>query len=292
MKQRGFTLIELLVVIAIIAILAAILFPVFAQAKLAAKKTQALSNVKQLALGVTMYDGDFDDVFPPAFVAANPDGTRDATEDYWSGRALWQQKVQPYIKNINIFGSPADGAAFRKSSETWDAGIGISFAANGYYDFWCCAPDWNHGFQLRGPMGTVGEQSLDKGNGINPASSMTQPADTILLAEKHSDDLLKAKKEDGSSYGGPQMNLSNFWPNNVIMGDPVESWSWGPMKLPNGTRSATLTYPHGKSGAVSAKYSGQAVFAFIDGHAKSMKPEATNPNPSANPEKNLWDGKR
>ena len=61
--RKAFTLIELLVVIAIIAILAAILFPVFAQAKAAAKKTAALSNTKQLVLGMIMYIGDYDDVF-------------------------------------------------------------------------------------------------------------------------------------------------------------------------------------------------------------------------------------
>jgi prepilin-type N-terminal cleavage/methylation domain-containing protein len=63
-RNRAFTLIELLVVIAIIAILAAILFPVFAQAKVAAKKTQSLSNVKQLGLSVQMYFSDNDDSFP------------------------------------------------------------------------------------------------------------------------------------------------------------------------------------------------------------------------------------
>jgi len=63
-KRRGFTLIELLVVIAIIAILAAILFPVFAQAKAAAKKTQDLSNVKQIGTGIMMYTSDNDDMYP------------------------------------------------------------------------------------------------------------------------------------------------------------------------------------------------------------------------------------
>ena len=63
-KRRGFTLIELLVVIAIIAILAAILFPVFARAKAKARQTVCLSNVKQLALGVKMYQSDWDDTYP------------------------------------------------------------------------------------------------------------------------------------------------------------------------------------------------------------------------------------
>jgi prepilin-type N-terminal cleavage/methylation domain-containing protein len=67
MKKSAFTLIELLVVIAIIAILAAILFPVFAQAKVAAKGAADLSNVKQLALATVMYSGDNDDYFPTAF---------------------------------------------------------------------------------------------------------------------------------------------------------------------------------------------------------------------------------
>ena len=62
--KRAFTLIELLVVIAIIAILAAILFPVFAQAKLAAKKTADLSNMKQIGTMMLLYGGDNDDAFP------------------------------------------------------------------------------------------------------------------------------------------------------------------------------------------------------------------------------------
>ena len=87
--KKAFTLIELLVVIAIIAILAAILFPVFAQAKLAAKKTQSLSNVKQQALGIMMYAGDADDVLPFSEYGGNGFGDQ----------VQWYATVHPYIKS-------------------------------------------------------------------------------------------------------------------------------------------------------------------------------------------------
>src|SRR5690349_6647142 len=92
-KQRGFTLIELLVVIAIIAILAAILFPVFAQAKQPAKKTAELSNMKQIGLGFIMYASDSDDVAPFNRVVADP-------SHWWTANMLnWKDLIYPYIKN-------------------------------------------------------------------------------------------------------------------------------------------------------------------------------------------------
>ena len=99
-KHRAFTLIELLVVIAIIAILAAILFPVFAQAKLAAKKTQSLSNVKELGLAQIMYAGDADDTF---CAEGSPDGTNN-----YGFNMTWIVETLPYIKNYQIFLDPTD----------------------------------------------------------------------------------------------------------------------------------------------------------------------------------------
>jgi prepilin-type N-terminal cleavage/methylation domain-containing protein/prepilin-type processing-associated H-X9-DG protein len=95
MKARAFTLIELLVVIAIIAILAAILFPVFAQAKEAAKKTADLSNQKQISLGVAMYEQDADDTYPRGVYKRRQD---DLPNWSWTVPFTWREAVIPYSK--------------------------------------------------------------------------------------------------------------------------------------------------------------------------------------------------
>src|ERR1700722_18680608 len=112
MKSKAFTLIELLFVIAIIAILAAILFPVFAQAKESAKKTACLSNNKQMGLALYMYLGDNDDSLPMANYPNNPGNQASAFSYRASGShyvALnWADLIQPYTKNYNIFKCPDD----------------------------------------------------------------------------------------------------------------------------------------------------------------------------------------
>ncbi|HIE53443.1 MAG TPA: DUF1559 domain-containing protein [Armatimonadetes bacterium] len=100
-SRRGFTLIELLVVIAIIAILAAILFPVFARAREKARTASCQSNLKQLALGVKMYTSDWDERTP------GDSGWR-LTQDAWDrGRRPWWLKIMPYIKNRPLFICPS-----------------------------------------------------------------------------------------------------------------------------------------------------------------------------------------
>jgi prepilin-type N-terminal cleavage/methylation domain-containing protein/prepilin-type processing-associated H-X9-DG protein len=91
-SRHGFTLIELLVVIAIIAILAAILFPVFARARENARKTSCLSNLKQLGLGALMYTQDYDERFMRHYTNVAPEGARD-----------WTTDTTPYLKNRQIF---------------------------------------------------------------------------------------------------------------------------------------------------------------------------------------------
>jgi prepilin-type N-terminal cleavage/methylation domain-containing protein len=112
-RRSGFTLIELLVVIAIIAILAAILFPVFAQAKEAAKKTVGLSNTKQQGLAVVMYAGDADDTFPLTIINDWGD---------FSNRP-WPIVVYPYTKSMEIFlnpqGAPNPGYRANAGDDSW-----------------------------------------------------------------------------------------------------------------------------------------------------------------------------
>src|SRR5471032_2497520 len=103
MLSRAFTLIELLVVIAIIAILAAILFPVFAQAKFAAKKTVDLSNAKQIGLAVKLYLNDSDDTMP-IFYAYNSDPGIYTPPAHHGTEVL----LEPYVKSPALFKSPLD----------------------------------------------------------------------------------------------------------------------------------------------------------------------------------------
>lgn len=111
--RPGFTLIELLVVIAIIAILAALLFPVFARAKASAKKTACISNLRQIGDAIVMYENDYDDVFPHAV-----DPSDKWAPDIWSDFPDFQEEIpkmplmsealQPYVKSKEIFHCPAD----------------------------------------------------------------------------------------------------------------------------------------------------------------------------------------
>jgi prepilin-type N-terminal cleavage/methylation domain-containing protein/prepilin-type processing-associated H-X9-DG protein len=121
MRRRGFTLIELLVVIAIIAILAAILFPVFAQAREKARQTTCLSNLKQIGLGVMMYAQDYDEAYPSASVYGDADGV-DSWHAQGSGRQI-KDLIVPYTKNLDIWQCKSDSNGWfqtYKNSYWWN----------------------------------------------------------------------------------------------------------------------------------------------------------------------------
>jgi prepilin-type N-terminal cleavage/methylation domain-containing protein/prepilin-type processing-associated H-X9-DG protein len=129
-RRRAFTLIELLVVIAIISILAAILFPVLAQTRAAARKTSCTSNLHQLAMGFTQYFQDYDETFP-----ANGVTHVESVDDV---HRLWFNQIQPYVKDNGVLHCPADNVtnAQRTFSDALpdhqnDAGLpSLSYGAN------------------------------------------------------------------------------------------------------------------------------------------------------------------
>ena len=133
--QAAFTLIELLVVIAIIAILAAILFPVFARARENARRSSCQSNLKQIALGVKQYIQDYDEKFPLATAALTAS----------AGTVGWADSIQPYLKSSQIYQCPSESNA-----PTGTPVVG----SNDYTDYW-----YNAGLSWNGDTGTANYSS-------------------------------------------------------------------------------------------------------------------------------------
>jgi prepilin-type N-terminal cleavage/methylation domain-containing protein len=151
--KRAFTLIELLVVIAIIAILAAILFPVFAQAKESAKKTSAISNAKQLATSVIMYTADYDDNFPSAYSWDDgigwlwnygigvPAGWEGVPAWTIGDANQWMNSTQPYRKNLDLVSAPGMPKLVVNGYEPYNSApvmkpAEINFSMNGLLSTW------------------------------------------------------------------------------------------------------------------------------------------------------------
>jgi prepilin-type N-terminal cleavage/methylation domain-containing protein/prepilin-type processing-associated H-X9-DG protein len=258
-KHGAFTLIELLVVIAIIAILAAILFPVFAQAREKARQTSCLSNMKQLGLSVLMYVQDYDEIYPVA------------VQDDWNNS--WPVKVQPYVKNFGVFRCPTDGDNSQPGWTQGWAGIPISYTANGVVA-------WNGSSNEN--IGVMGMAQGWISPNTRSLAAVNRPAETVMLTEKHNADVLRV---------GGWGNLSSFAPGCIIVN--LNSWDGlAANQAPDGTRPISNPYPNGPNGSVTAKHAENANFAFCDGHVKAMRPAATNPDPVNRPLDNMWDARR
>jgi prepilin-type N-terminal cleavage/methylation domain-containing protein/prepilin-type processing-associated H-X9-DG protein len=122
-RKKGFTLIELLVVIAIIAILAAILFPVFARARENARRASCQSNLKQMGLGLMQYTQDYDEKFPTTSITlAGPTYVR------WSGM------IQPYIKSTQLFICPSDTGSYNQTNIGNGSSEGMSYGYSTYFN--------------------------------------------------------------------------------------------------------------------------------------------------------------
>jgi prepilin-type N-terminal cleavage/methylation domain-containing protein len=230
-RRSGFTLIELLVVIAIIAILAALLFPVFAQVREKGRQTSCLSNLKQLGTAMLMYASDHDGFFPPV-VGRQPQETR-AYE--WS----WLHRIEPYVKSGALFIDPS--AAVRSTDWQQNEDILRSYGysptarVNGF-----------GAFEVTGVFGTAlwegigGFYGGELGLFTRPVDSygetqIARPVDTVLLCDQVRFD-----------WGFRENTL--FYPAPRHIREPD-------ITLSNGTRA-----PQGIINAV-----------FVDGHARGMK---------------------
>jgi prepilin-type N-terminal cleavage/methylation domain-containing protein/prepilin-type processing-associated H-X9-DG protein len=244
---RGFTLIELLVVIAIIAILAAILFPVFAQAREKARQTACLSNTKQLALGVFMYAQDYDETLPVAGTNAQC-------------RGRWQWQIFPYVKNEQIFTCPnLASAPWRAIVTTYDCaansgrpatpGLRLGQQDKGGYG-------WN--YALHGASGGVTGVPLDNASGYSLAA-INKPADTICIGETG---ILPGTVSAESGWA--MMAYDPREPAAASFGQP----GLLPQFRHQTETRANLGAPADRVRPVPTK--GNANFVFLDGHAKNL----------------------
>ena len=175
-KSAAFTLIELLVVIAIIAILAAILFPVFAQAREKARQTSCLSNMKQVMLGGMMYLQDYDEMFhrirADHLVSKYDNNPSNGATDQAIG---WENQLEPYLKNRGVFTCPSDVVERDDcATDRYGSGVGapISYA-------------WTHGAPTLSDSRTATFGVAAYYNGV-PSRTMAEigaPGDTIVLFE-------------------------------------------------------------------------------------------------------------
>lgn len=184
--KRGFTLIELLVVIAIIAILAAILFPVFAQAREKARSISCISNLKQLGTATMMYVQDFDETFPMAYGYGVAEGgwtlnyNRPVPPDQFADPDVWRQSysnaVQPYIKNYGVYTCPSSGVANGTGYQGLRTPVKVSYTYNGLLQ----------SYPLAGVVSPAGLILLHSGRGRAYMQNvdMAQP---VLICSNNSD---------------------------------------------------------------------------------------------------------
>jgi prepilin-type N-terminal cleavage/methylation domain-containing protein/prepilin-type processing-associated H-X9-DG protein len=155
----GFTLIELLVTISIIAVLAAILFPVFARARENARRASCMSNLKQISLGIRMYTQDYDEHVPPIQINAAPD----PANPYG-----WADAVQPYVKSTQLFQCPSEKWGPLHPNDSVFHGPKHNEAGAGYTDYW---------------MNSMASKTTAQGLGGKSIAEFVSPSQTVLLGD-------------------------------------------------------------------------------------------------------------
>ena len=271
--KKAFTLIELLVVIAIIAILAAILFPVFAQAKAAAKKSADLSNLKQLGTSTKLYLGDYDDAFYPhrfncpgpsanavcnEYVdASRPSGLKAEAERFQGNgngalyRYYWVFMLQPYSKNKAIFKNPAAPNAFSPDEGPILNCTGAGCTGNnyggqnsyGHNDAWLSPAGAFSG--ANGQPATVVETQVDRSSNVVVIANASYYG--LVPDVFNESGQLDTSKFAGTELADLQANINSQGAQYKYYWKNIGGGMW--------------SYSNGEAGNLNAQ--------FVDGHAKS-----------------------
>ncbi len=237
-RNRGFTLIELLVVIAIIAILAAILFPVFARAKEKAKQTSCLSNLRQMATGVLSYVQDYDESTPSSHYHAD------------------LYLIQPYVKNWQLFMCPSHKGYYDIYSYHvtfgppppivyWRTYTGYVANTNYFGGGWTsgAAPYYMNASTHQNPFRT------------HTLADMQAPAELPMYVDNRTNNTASGQSQGGILPAGPWSNgqWTGQWYSHVY--PPAQE------DMPGAPTAARI----------SLRHNGVANYAFADGHAKALK---------------------
>ena len=180
MRRKGFTLIELLVVIAIIAILAAILFPVFARAREKARQTSCLSNLKQIALANLMYAQDYDGRLGSWRITV-PAGTPNAETGDGTPRLYWYWTLQPYMKNQQLLVCPSK-RPFASACRGNRGGYGGI-----YYDAFVLLPEMKYPAELIGNTDTNCYRRCSWSEYSTPTIHAFSHTDWAAIHRRHND---------------------------------------------------------------------------------------------------------
>jgi prepilin-type N-terminal cleavage/methylation domain-containing protein/prepilin-type processing-associated H-X9-DG protein len=252
MKRKAFTLIELLVVIAIIAILAAILFPVFAQAREKARSIACISNLKQLGLAMMQYTQDYDE--------KNPAG-----QNGWGGGQGWAGQVYPYAKSVGVFQCPDDPMTDGQTSSSYGINSNLANANDT-----CISSGWSNC------------TCSQTGDGYTIAQ-FNAPSSTVLLFEVQQSawyNITTVAGDGAGSCGGSGNGNGN---------SAVGSWSISATQpavyatgVFNGDKLAIADFGPNPTG----RHQNGANYIMADGHAKFLRGSQVSPGNTASNQNN------